>query len=161
MKLRTIASAAATLFLAQPALAGVALEANGARADGRWGGELGIGYSLGLDGFSFTPIVGGFVYQGDNDRFYMDDNGGNPRCRDSLNGQYAADSECDNTVVRAYGKVEATYSISLGPELGGGVRVSKGNMAPYGTLAFPLAPMVKLKGNVGDGYYALGLRARF
>lgn len=161
-KLPIAAAAAATLTLAQPALAQIGVEANGARADDRWGGELGVGYSFGAAGFSLTPIVGVLLHEGDNDRYYQDDLGnGQTRCRDSTNGQFAEDEKCDNLAAKVYGKIEATYAIPLGPELGGGVRFSKGSTTPYGTAAVSLAPLIKLKGSIGDDYYALGLRARF
>lgn len=157
----SVAAAAAAILVAQPAVAGISAEANGARAEGRWGGELGLGHSLGGGGFAVRPIIGAFLYEGDQDRYYMDDNGGNPRCRDSTNGQYAKTSYCNNLAVSAYGKIEATYTIPLGPEIGAGVRLSQEQTSPYGTIAIPLAPSIKLKGNAGDGYYAVGIRAGF
>ncbi|RYD25977.1 MAG: hypothetical protein EOP89_08020 [Lysobacteraceae bacterium] len=110
------------------------MEANGARAEGEWGGELGAGYSFGAAGFRLTPAAGVFLYQGDNDRYYEDNNGGNPRCRDSRDGQYARDSKCDNTAVKPYGRVEATYSIPRTATVGAGVRISD-DVRPYGTVA--------------------------
>jgi hypothetical protein len=50
---------------ATAASAGVGAEAMGARADGQWGGELGVGYSWGLAGFSLTPGAGVLVDHGD------------------------------------------------------------------------------------------------
>ena len=50
---------------ATAASAGLGAEANGARADGQWGGELGGGYSFGLAGFSITPGAGVLVSHGD------------------------------------------------------------------------------------------------
>lgn len=58
---------------------------------------------------------------------------------------------------RLYGRVEATYTIPLSLTLGAGVRVSGDNLRPYGTVAMPLIPMLKLKGNVGPKYYGVGL----
>lgn len=58
---------------------------------------------------------------------------------------------------RLYGRVEATYTIPLSLTLGAGVRVSGDNVRPYGTVAMPLIPMLKLKGNVGPKYYGVGL----
>ncbi|WP_292634863.1 hypothetical protein [Novosphingobium sp.] len=81
------AAIAAMISLAAttPAFAsGVVVEANGARAEGRWGGELGAGYEIPVvAGLRLTPAGGAFLYKGDNDRYYEDGNGGNPRCRDS------------------------------------------------------------------------------
>lgn len=77
------------------------LEANAARAHGRWGGEFGAGLKLGLGPLSITPAGGVFVYQGDNDRYYFDDFGnGQTRCRDSSNGQFARDELCDNSKLK-------------------------------------------------------------
>ena len=46
---------------ATAASAGIGAEANGTRADGHWGGELGAGYSFGMAGFSLTPGIGVLV----------------------------------------------------------------------------------------------------
>lgn len=155
------AIAAGTLACATPAAAQIGVEANGARADHRWGGELGVGYAIPiLPGFRITPAVGVLVFKGDNDRYYEDPNGGNERCRDSQTGRYAKDSLCDNTEFKAYGRVEATYSIPLSLTLGAGARISD-EVKPYGTIAFPLAPKLQIKGNAGDDYYAVGLRFGF
>lgn len=59
-----------------------------------------------------------------------------------------------------YGKVEATYSFAS-VEVGGGARFSSEKVRPYGTIGMTVSPKVKLKGNVGDRYYALGIRADF
>jgi hypothetical protein len=61
----------------------------------------------------------------------------------------------------AYAKIEATYSIPLVAEVGGGARFSGDKVRPYGTVAVPLAPKISLKGNAGPKYYALGLKAGF
>jgi len=145
-----------------PAAAQAVLEANGARAEGQWGAELGAGYTIvSLAGLRVTPAVGAFIYKGDNDRYRMDDNGGNPRCRDITNGQYAKSSLCDDTAAKFYGRLEATYSIPAAFTLGGGVRYMSDEFRPYGTVAFPLAPMISVKGNAGPKYFAAGLQARF
>ncbi|MBB3347764.1 hypothetical protein [Sphingomonas sp. BK069] len=155
---RLAALGAALALLSAPAAAQLTAEANGARAEDHWGGELGVGYGLGAAGFKLTPMVGAFLYAGDTDRYVRDDNGSNARCRDSATGRYADDDRCDKTVVKPYAKLEATYAIPLVATLGAGLRVSEADTTPYGTVAFTLAPLVKLKGNVGAGYYALGLR---
>lgn len=162
-KIWAVAAAAAIAANCVPALAnGIALEANGARAHGVWGGELGIGYSLTAGGFSLRPMVGAFIYQGDNDRYYEDTfSNGQTRCRDGNTGRFANDAKCDNTAVKAYGRVEATYSIPLVAEVGGGARFSSDKVRPYGTVAIPLAPKIRLKGNAGPKYYAAGLRVGF
>jgi hypothetical protein len=156
-----IAVAAATACV--PASAnGIMLEANGARANSRWGGELGVGYSITASGFSLRPIIGAFLYKGDNDRYYEQTfSNGQTRCRDGQTGQFASDSECNNVAVKAYAKIEATYTIPLVAEVGGGARFSGDKVRPYGTVAVPLAPKIKLKGNAGPKYYALGFAAAF
>ena len=165
MKSISNAVIAAAAFLSMPAAAtaqSVVVEANGARAHGRWGGELGLGYRIGMGGFALTPAIGVFLHEGDNDRFERQTfSNGQSRCRDLSNGQFASDSECVNIAAKAYGRVEATYAIPAFAEVGGGVRLSKDKASPYGTIALPLGPSLRLKGNAGDRYYALGLTARF
>jgi hypothetical protein len=58
---------------------------------------------------------------------------------------------------RLYGRMEATYTIPLSLTLGAGVRVSSDNARPYATVAMPVIPMLRLKGNVGPHYYGIGL----
>ena len=166
MKSMTKAALAAASLFALPAAAsaqGVVLEANAARAHDRWGGELGIGYRIAMGGFVITPAVGAFIFQGDNDRYYMDEfSNGQERCRDSTNGQFVDDELCNNIAAKAYGRLEATYTIpATGFQFGGGARFSSEKVRPYGTIAVPLGPKLKLKGNVGDKYYALGISGRF
>lgn len=141
---------------------GIVIEAAGANAQDRWGGEIGLGYNLSMGGFSLRPIVGAFVYKGDNDRYYEDTfSNGQTRCRDSETGHFAKNSECDNTAVKPYGKVELTYSIPMFAEVGGGARFSSDKVRPYGIVAVPLAPKVRVKGNAGPEYFAVGLMAGF
>lgn len=157
--------AAATILIAclpQQAAAQVAVEGNVARADSEWGAELGVGYSLKSKGFALRPIGGVLVYQGDNDRYYQDDiGGGDTRCRDRTNGRFADDGKCDNTAVKAYAKLEATYTLLGSAEFGLGARYSGDDVQPYGMVSFPVAPRIRIKANAGDDYYALGLRADF
>lgn len=161
MFMRIALPLAMAIGAASPAAAQIGIEANGARADGRWGGELGLGYSFALlSGLKVTPAAGALVYTEDNGRYYRDDNGGSTACRDRTNGRYADEALCDDTRLRAYGRIEATYSIPLVATIGIGARVSD-EVVPYGTVAFPIAPKLQLKGNVGDGYYAAGLRLGF
>ena len=159
-----VAAALAGLTCIAPTAAnasGIALEANGARAHAVWGGEVGVGYNLTLGGFTLRPIAGAFIYRGDSDRYYMDSfSNGQERCRDVNTVQFANDAKCDNTAVMPYGKVEATYSFAS-VEVGGGARFSSEKVRPYGTIGMTVSPKVKLKGNVGDRYYALGIRADF
>ena len=127
-----IAAAALTLGCATGATAkGLVLEANGARADGEWGGEFGAGYDFGAAGFHVTPAIGVLVHDGEGD------------------------------TTKLYGRVEGTYAFPAFAELGVGARFSGDRTQAYGTVAMPLAPMIALKGNAGSGYAALGLRARF
>ena len=161
MKFAICAAAFGLAILPQQAAAQVAVEGNVARADSEWGAELGVGYSLKSSGFAIRPMGGVLVYQGDNDRYYEDDVGGQTRCRDRTNGQFADDGKCDNTAVKAYAKLEATYTLLGSAELGLGARYSGDDVQPYGMISFPVAPRIRIKANAGDDYYALGLRADF
>ncbi len=58
---------------------------------------------------------------------------------------------------KVYGRAEATYSIPLSITLGAGVRVSADNVRPYATVAMPIFPKLKIKGNAGPKYYGVGL----
>lgn len=151
------------LTMASPAAAQVALEANAARAEGRWGAELGAGYTvLAIDGFRVTPSVGAFIHENGDDRFTTVDDVGEERCRDQVTGQFADDDRCDDAGVKLYGRVEATFTLPLaGVSIGTGARLSSSDFRPYGTLSVPLLPLINLKGNVGPKYYAAGLSARF
>lgn len=158
----TIAAAVACAVAPAAYANGLAFEANGARAHSEWGGELGVGYNLSLGGFTLRPIGGVFVYKGDNDRYEEDTfSNGQTRCRDMSNGQFADDEKCNNAAVKAYGKVEATYTLIGSLEFGAGARFSSEKVRAYGTASIPLAPRFRAKGNVGDRYYAVGLRADF
>jgi hypothetical protein len=66
MRTLGLVAAAATLALttAPTRAEGLGVEGNYARATGRWGGEFGAGYALGLAGFSLTPSAGLFVRDG-------------------------------------------------------------------------------------------------
>ncbi|WP_395396459.1 hypothetical protein WBP07_21475 (plasmid) [Novosphingobium sp. BL-8A] len=162
---KTSAAIAAMIALvsATPAFASdVVLEANGARSEGQWGGELGAGYKIPVfAGLRLTPAAGAFLYKGDNDRYYEDYNGGNERCRDSSNGQYASDSKCNNLAAKFYGRIEATYTIPAAFTFGVGARYMSSEVRPYGTVAVPIAPRIDLKGNAGSHYFAAGLLAHF
>ena len=113
-----------------------------------------------LPGFKITPAVGVLVYAEDNGRYYFYDNGGSDACRDSTDGRYADKNLCDNTRAKAYGRIEATYSVPMFAAIGVGARVGS-DVKPYGTVALPIGPKLQLKGNAGDQYYALGLRLNF
>jgi len=62
---RLFVAALALGFAAMPVQAeGLGAEGNYARANGRWGAELGAGYALGLAGFSLTPGAGVYLRDG-------------------------------------------------------------------------------------------------
>jgi len=159
--------AAMTVFLvgALPLAANaqnIVVEGAGARAHSIWGGELGVGYNLRAGPVTLRPIGGVFLYAGDNDRFQNETfSNGNQICRDLSNGQFADDSDCNNTAAKLYGKVEGTVSVPLFAEIGAGARFSGERVRIYGTAAADIFPRIKLKANVGDRYVALGLMAGF
>ena len=125
----------AFLALAFPAGAnaeGVAIEGNLARAQGHWGGELGAGYGFGVGPITLRPI-GGLLIHSDN----------------------------DEREVKPYAKAEATVTIPALAELGAGARISGDRTRIFGTAAFDLFPKLKLKGNLGDHYVAIGIMGQF
>ncbi|MBH9536473.1 hypothetical protein I6A82_02020 [Novosphingopyxis sp. YJ-S2-01] len=137
------------------------IEANGAYVSDEWGGELGAGYQLNLlPRVDLTLGGGAFVHEGDNDRYFFDGSGSNRRCRDFSNGQFADSEKCSNLAADIYGRAEAAFSIPLSARIGAGVRFGR-DVTPYGTVSFPLLPNLRVKGNAGPDYYALGLRAVF
>lgn len=136
------------------------LEANGARVNHLTGGEFGLGYSFANEHFRITPIVGAFVYQGDNDRYRRETfSNGSHVCRDTSNGQFADKDDCDNTAVKAYGKLEGAVRFKQ-VEIGGGVRLSS-KTAPYGLASVAVSEQFALKAFAGDDYYGAGLSLRF
>ncbi|MXO97804.1 hypothetical protein GRI97_02230 [Altererythrobacter xixiisoli] len=137
------------------------MEANGARAQGEWGAELGAGYNLSFQGFTLRPIGGVFVHSGDHDGYeWQNVGGGQSRCRNLGNGQLADDDRCESgRDVSLYGRLEATYTLVGTTEFGVGARISGDEPRVYGTLSFPVLPRIRVKANAGDRYYALGLRA--
>lgn len=141
---------------------GFVVEANGARSEGVWGAELGAGYEISIAGLAIRPLGGVLVYQGENDRYIEDtfDNG-QTRCRDSTNGQFAEDRLCDDTALKAFAKLEASYTIAGSLEIGAGGRYDGGDIRPYGKVSIPLAQQFRVQGNIGEEYIAVGLRARF
>ena len=155
-------AAFAAIALPQAAAAQIAVEANAAYAEDNWGGELGVLYNLEIGDFTLRPGGGVFLYEGDNDRYYTDElSNGQSRCRDRTNGQFADDSNCINIAARAYARLEATYTIPGSVEIGAGGRYSGDRIRPYATLSAPLGERLRIKGNAGDDYFALGLRADF
>jgi len=156
-------AAAGTLAIAAPATAQVALEANVARSEGRWGGELGAGYTvLAIDNFRITPMVGVFFHDKNNDRYEIAEVAGNLRCRNIASGRPVDSDRCDSKGRKLYSRIEATLSLPVvGISAGAGARLTGGDFRPYFTASTPLLPMVDLKANAGSKYVAAGLSAKF
>ncbi len=141
---------------------GFGAEVLGARAQGEWGGELGVGYGVRLGPIAIRPIAGAFVHKGDDDRYYEDTfANGQTRCRDGRTGRFASDSDCVDVGVDWYAKAELAFVATSGFELGGGARFSSEKARPYGTAAFRLNPSIRLKGNAGPRYLAVGVTGGF
>lgn len=156
----TALATAVAAAVAGPASAQVSLEANAARSEGHWGGELGAGFTvISIDGFRITPGAGLFLFDGREEGYALE---ADARCVDEVTGERAPSALCDDLASKLYGRVEATYTIPVaGITAGFGGRFMSGDLRPYGTLSVPLAPRLSLKGNVGPKYYAAGLNARF
>ncbi|MBH0111824.1 hypothetical protein I5E68_02510 [Novosphingobium sp. YJ-S2-02] len=149
--------AAAAAMTASPASAQVTAEANVAKWKGQWGGEIGVGYPILRDGgFSVTPSVGAFIYDRDHPNYYEVGD----ECYRRVDDAPAGESRCDGSGLKAYGRVEATYSLPMF-SLGVGARAMGDSVRAYGTTAMPVMPMIDAKLNLGDGYLAAGLQARF
>ncbi|WP_201515646.1 MULTISPECIES: hypothetical protein [unclassified Sphingobium] len=58
---------------------------------------------------------------------------------------------------KLYGRVEATYALPAFATVGAGVRFSSDKARPYATIAMPILPKLRVKGNVGPKYYTAGL----
>ena len=132
---KSVALFGALALLAAPAAASaqsIAVEGNLARAQGHWGGELGMGYSLHAGPITLRPIGGLFIH-----------------------------SDNDQREAKLFGKAEATVTIPTIAELGAGARISGDHTRIYGTAAFDLLPKLKLKGNLGDRYAAIGIMGEF
>lgn len=141
---------------------GLGAEISGVKAEGQWGGDLGLGYGFEVGPFSLRPIVGAFVFKGNNDRYYVDTfNNGQQRCRDHRNGQFAADRFCNNVAAEFYGKVEATFSIPTVAEIGVGARYMDETVRPYGLIAVPIAPKFKAVASGGKEFISAGIRFGF
>ena len=161
-KLAVLSAALVVVPVAGVQAEGFGGEALGTRAQGEWGGELGVGYSAQFGPIAIRPLGGVFVHKGDNDRYYRDTfSNGQSRCRDGDTGQFASDSECVNIGVDWYAKAEVAYVAPSGFEFGGGARFSSEKVRPYGMVSFRLSPSLKLKGNAGPNYFALGVTAGF
>lgn len=153
-------TAVSLLAVSAPAAAQVSVEANVARSEGQWGGELGAGYSvINIEGFRITPGVGVFLHDAGRDGYELD---GNSRCVDEVTATPAPDDFCDDTSAKLFARAEATYTIPFaGITAGLGGRLMSGDLRPYGTISVPLLPLLNLKANAGHKYYAAGLNARF
>jgi hypothetical protein len=62
---------------------------------------------------------------------------------------------------RLYARAEAAYTIPASLTLGIGVRASSAHTRPYATLAMPLLPKLRIKGNLAPKYYTAGLTLGF
>ncbi|WP_232491584.1 hypothetical protein [Novosphingobium kaempferiae] len=160
MKIR-LAALAATLgvIAATPATAAtVTAEANVARSEGSWGGELAVGVPIIQDGgFSITPAAGVFFHKRDHDGYYED----NSQCFRRSDDEQVGDGKCDDSGTKIFGKVEAMYKLPMSLAFGLGARFIGNDLRAYGTAAMPLAPFVDAKVNVGDHYLAAGFQAKF
>jgi hypothetical protein len=158
------AAVAASLLFGASATAqaaGLGFEANGARSHGRWGGELGVGYRAAFGALDITPAAGAFLFKGDsNGYFETEDRDGTKRCRAS-NGQFADKDKCNRLDAKAYARLEAGVTIPMLARIAVGGRLISGDVDPYGSVAFPLAPKVSVKGNAGPHYGALGVTFGF
>lgn len=158
MKFRFIALAALpAVIAASPAAAQVTAEADVARAEGDWGGELSAGVPVIEDGgFSITPGAGVFFHHRDHPGYDKVDG----QCFNQ-SGDQVSDGKCDNSGTKIFGKVEATYRLPMSLALGVGARFISGDLRAYGTVSMPVLPHIDVKGNFGDHYLAAGLQARF
>jgi hypothetical protein len=150
---------ACALAVAVPATAAtVTAEANVARSEGDWGGELAVGVPIIQDGgFSITPGVGAFFHKRDHDGYDNQDS----QCIRTSDGEQVSDGKCDNSGTKLFGKVEAMYKLPMSLSFGLGARFIGDDLRGYGTVAMPLAPFIDVKGNIGDHYVAAGVQAKF
>ncbi|MBO9723004.1 MAG: hypothetical protein J7530_01380 [Novosphingobium sp.] len=153
-----VAVPAALCAAAAPAAAQVTAEANVARAEGDWGGELAVGVPVISDGgFSITPGAGVFFHHRDHPGYFNQDS----QCFSKSSGDRVSDGKCDNSGTKFFGKVEAMYRLPTALGFGIGARLIGGDVRAYGTVSMPLLPRIDVKGNFGDHYLAAGLQARF
>lgn len=157
----TVVAAAALCLLSTAAHAqsadGLSLEAGYAEAFEVEGAEVGIGYRFNAGALHFTPTIGGFIYQSDEDRYYFDDSV--DRCRDRSNGQFARDIQCNDAAVDAFARLEATASFR-NVEAGVGYRIAEEESVVYGTVSVKLGDIWAVKVNAGQDYVGLGLVLR-
>ena len=152
-----LVSALATVA-ATPAAATITADANVARSEGSWGGELAVGMPVIEDGgFAITPGVGVFFHKRDHDGYFEDDS----QCFRRSDGERVGDGHCDDSGTKIFGKVEATYRLPMALAFGVGARFIGNDLRAYGTAAMPLVPFIDGKINIGDNYLAAGVQARF
>lgn len=159
LALAGICACTAAVLAGGPASAAtVTAEANVARAEGDWGGELAVGVPVIQDGgFAITPAVGAFFHKRDHDGYHEDDS----QCFRRSDDKRVGDGRCDSSGTKVFGKVEATYTLPMSFTFGLGARVIGNDLRAYGTAAMPLAPFLNGKVNVGDHYVAAGVQAKF
>lgn len=156
-RLAALASLCA-IAAASPAAAKITAEANVARSEGDWGGELAVGVPVISDGaFSITPSVGAFFHKRDHDNYYNDSS----QCFRRSDDEQVSDGKCDNSGTKFFAKAEAMYRLPMAFSVGIGARLIGDDLRAYGTVAMPLAPFIDVKGNIGDHYLAAGVQARF
>lgn len=117
------------------------------------GVEIGVGYYFRSGQFRVTPILGGFVYQGELVGFQSESGG---ICRDLSNGQFSESENCDATEIEGYGKLEANIALDAF-EIGFGYRTSDRSDDLYGMLGARVGPNGAIRVNVGEEYVALSL----
>ena len=146
------------LASATPAAAKITAEANVARSEGDWGGEIAVGVPIIADGpISVTPGVGLFFHDRDHPGYVEEDS----QCFREATGDRVSDGRCDNSGTKVFGKIEGTYRLPMSLALGVGARLIGDDVRAYGTVAMPVAPFIDVKGNIGDNYLAAGIQARF
>lgn len=136
---------------------GLTLEAGYAEAFEVQGAEVGAGWRMSAGPLHFTPTIGAFIYQSDNDRYYMD--ASVDRCRDRTNGRFARDVQCNDAAVAAFGRLEATASFR-NLEAGVGYRIAEEDSVAYGTISAKVGEAWVLKANAGQDYVGFGVVLR-
>ncbi len=80
------------------------------------------------------------------------------RC--SFRTEWRLPTHCVKIAARAFGRVEASYTLPHAIEIGGGVRISD-EVRPYGLVGVPIGGNFALRGMGGPDYVAVGVRAKF
>lgn len=135
---------------------GAVLELGYAEVADKPGFEFGAGYRLGYSNVAVSGIIGGFVHESEDDRYYYDSSV--DRCRDSTNGQFAKDEECGSDV-SAYAKLELIAS--FGPlDVGAGYRFAEENEQPYATVEYEFSENFAAKLSGGEDYIGVAVAFR-